>query len=189
MATEVSTGSAANSKGTTNADSPDGERKPTVGPRADHQRTLAQVGIRVSPRTVARYLPKGPAGQPRGDLRWSTFLKSHATAILACDFFVVVTATFRTLYVFVVIEHGTRLCSAKLSSDGHRHQHAHSTVQARRGCAVPSGRPRASPGPRPGYRRARRAGVARARAQGHCALPTRRTSARRCQRLRSTPPA
>jgi len=28
--------------------------------------------------------------------------------ILACDFFIAVTATFRTLYVFVVIEHGTR---------------------------------------------------------------------------------
>jgi hypothetical protein len=28
--------------------------------------------------------------------------------ILACDFFVAVTATFRMLYVFVVIEHGTR---------------------------------------------------------------------------------
>ena len=29
-------------------------------------------------------------------------------AIIACDFFVAVTATFRMLYVFVVIEHGTR---------------------------------------------------------------------------------
>ena len=28
--------------------------------------------------------------------------------VLACDFFVAVTATFRMLYVFVVIEHGTR---------------------------------------------------------------------------------
>jgi hypothetical protein len=36
------------------------------------------------------------------------FLENHATAILACDFFVAVTATFRILYVFVVIEHGTR---------------------------------------------------------------------------------
>ncbi len=36
------------------------------------------------------------------------FLKNHAKAILACDFFVAVTATFRMLYVFVVIEHGTR---------------------------------------------------------------------------------
>ena len=43
-----------------------------------------------------------------GDQRWSIFLKNHATAILACDFFITVTATFRMLYVFVVIEHGTR---------------------------------------------------------------------------------
>jgi putative transposase len=35
-------------------------------------------------------------------------LRNHATAILACDFFVAVTATFRLLYVFVVIEHGRR---------------------------------------------------------------------------------
>jgi transposase InsO family protein len=35
-------------------------------------------------------------------------LKNHARAILACDFFIAVTATFRLLYVFVVIEHGTR---------------------------------------------------------------------------------
>ena len=69
---------------------------------------LLKLGIRISPRTVRKYLPKRPPGRPRGDLRWSTFLKSHARAILACDFFVAVTATFRMLYVFVVIEHGTR---------------------------------------------------------------------------------
>jgi len=69
---------------------------------------LLKLGIRVSPRTVRRYMPKRLPGHPRGDQRWSTFLRNHATAILACDFFVVVTATFRMLYVFVVIEHGTR---------------------------------------------------------------------------------
>ena len=69
---------------------------------------LVKLGIRVSPRTVGKYMPKRPPGQPRGDQRWSTFLKNHAKAILACDFFVAVTATFRVLYVFVVIEHGTR---------------------------------------------------------------------------------
>jgi transposase InsO family protein len=69
---------------------------------------LVKLGIRVSPRTVSKYMPKRPPGQPRGDQRWSTFLKNHAKAILACDFFVAVTATFRMLYVFVVIEHGTR---------------------------------------------------------------------------------
>jgi len=64
---------------------------------------LVKLGIGVSPRTVGKYMPKRPPGQPRGDQRWSTFLKNHAKAILACDFFVAVTATFRMLYVFVVI--------------------------------------------------------------------------------------
>jgi putative transposase len=39
---------------------------------------------------------------------WSTFLRNHARAIVACDVFVAVTATFRLLYVLVVIEHGAR---------------------------------------------------------------------------------
>jgi putative transposase len=69
---------------------------------------LLKLGIRISPRTVRKYMPKRPPGQPRGDQRWSTFRRNHAAAILACDFFVAVTATFRMLYVFVVIEHGTR---------------------------------------------------------------------------------
>ena len=69
---------------------------------------LVKLALRVSPRTVRKYMPKRPPGQPRGDQRWSTFLKNHAKAVLACDFFVAVTATFRMLYVFVVIEHGTR---------------------------------------------------------------------------------
>ena len=69
---------------------------------------LLKLGVGISPRTVGKYLPKRPPGRPRGDLRWSTFMKSHARGILACDFFVTVTATFRLLYVFIVIEHGTR---------------------------------------------------------------------------------
>jgi putative transposase len=53
-------------------------------------------------------MPKRPPGRPRGDQRWSTFLRNHARAIVACDFFLAVTVTFRVLYVFVVIEHGSR---------------------------------------------------------------------------------
>jgi len=79
---------------------------------------LLKLGIRISPRTVRKYMPKRPHGQPRGDQRWSTFLKNHAAAILACDFFVTVTATFRVLYVFVVIERGTR-CLAHLNVTSH----------------------------------------------------------------------
>ena len=69
---------------------------------------LVKLGIRVSPRTVRKYMPKPAPRHSRGDQRWSTFLKNHARAILACDFCVTVTATFRMLYVFVVIEHGSR---------------------------------------------------------------------------------
>jgi hypothetical protein len=43
-------------------------------------------------------MPKRPAGCPRGDQRWSTFLRNHAEAVVACDFFVAVTATFRMLH-------------------------------------------------------------------------------------------
>jgi hypothetical protein len=32
------------------------------------------------------------------------FVRNHANVIVACDFFTVVTATFRTLYVFVILE-------------------------------------------------------------------------------------
>jgi putative transposase len=67
-----------------------------------------KLGVLVSPRTVRKYMPKRPAGQPRGDQRWATFLRNHAKAIIACDFFVAVTATFRLLYVFVLIHHGSR---------------------------------------------------------------------------------
>ena len=58
---------------------------------------VVKLGVRVSPRTVRKYMPKRPPGRPRGDQRWSTFLRNHARAILARDFFVAVTATFRML--------------------------------------------------------------------------------------------
>lgn len=69
---------------------------------------LLKLGLRVSPRTVRKYMPKRPPGRPRGDQRWSTFFKNRARAIVACDFFVAVTVTFRLFYVLVLIEHGSR---------------------------------------------------------------------------------
>ena len=42
---------------------------------------LVKLGIQVSPRTVRKYMPRRPDGHPRGDQRWSTFLKNHANAI------------------------------------------------------------------------------------------------------------
>src|SRR5271166_6585410 len=58
---------------------------------------LLKLGLRVSPRTIRKYLaesPFAPVGAPRGDQRWSTFLKNHAQAIIACDFCVVAAVTF-----------------------------------------------------------------------------------------------
>lgn len=69
---------------------------------------LLKLGIHVSPRTVRKYMPKRPHGVPRGDQRWSTFLSIHAAGIVACDFCVVVTASFCLLYVLVIIEHSSR---------------------------------------------------------------------------------
>ncbi len=69
---------------------------------------LLKLGLQVSPRTVRKYMPKEPSRGPRNDQHWSTFLRNHAGEILACDFFLVVTVTFRTLYVFVILEHGSR---------------------------------------------------------------------------------
>ncbi len=69
---------------------------------------LLKLGIQLSPRTVRKYMPHDPGGQPRGDQRWSTFVANHAKVIVACDFLTVVTATFKCLYVLVIIELGTR---------------------------------------------------------------------------------
>lgn len=67
-----------------------------------------KLGILISPRTVRRYLghSRGPLGV--SNQRWSTFVRNHAQAIIACDFFTAVTAGFRLLYVFVVMDVGSR---------------------------------------------------------------------------------
>ena len=67
-----------------------------------------KLGVLVSPRTVHKYLrcTRGPRGA--SSQRWSTFVRNHSQAIVACDFFTVVTASFRVLYVFVAMEIGSR---------------------------------------------------------------------------------
>jgi putative transposase len=72
---------------------------------------LLKLGLRVSPRTVRKYMPKRwehGRGTRATSQRWQTFVRNHAQAIVACDCCVVVTATFRLLSVFVLMEHATR---------------------------------------------------------------------------------
>jgi putative transposase len=80
---------------------------PTWGEeRADELKL--KLGIRVSPRTVRKYLERERPGGGRSDQRWATFVRNQAKAIVACDFFMSITLTFRVLYVFVAMEIGSR---------------------------------------------------------------------------------
>jgi len=64
-----------------------------------------KLAIQVSPRTVGKYLRRdGPVRTPDPKQRWLTFIRNHAKVMVAGDFLVVITATFRTLYVFIVLE-------------------------------------------------------------------------------------
>src|SRR5712692_1101032 len=82
---------------------------PTWGEERIANELLLKLGLAVSPRTIGRYLRHArPPRVGRPSQRWATFVQNHAHAVLACDFFVTVTASFRVLYVFVVLEVGTR---------------------------------------------------------------------------------
>jgi putative transposase len=66
---------------------------------------LLKLGIEVSQATVSKYMlhPKKPPSQT-----WRAFLSNHADCLSAMDFFTVPTATFRVLYVFIVLSHDRR---------------------------------------------------------------------------------
>jgi len=83
---------------------------PTWGQERVADELSLKLGILVSPRTVKKYWPEGVSSGPRrvSSQRWATFVHNHASALVACDFATVVTATFRRLYVLVVMEVGTR---------------------------------------------------------------------------------
>jgi len=66
---------------------------------------LLKLGIEVSQTTVAKYLVR--EGKPPSQT-WRTFLENHAKDIIATDFFTVPTATFRVLFVLVVLSHDRR---------------------------------------------------------------------------------
>jgi putative transposase len=66
---------------------------------------LLKLGIAVAQSTVAKYLPRSrkPPSQT-----WRTFLTNHLAQTVAIDFFTVPTASFRVLFVFVVLSHERR---------------------------------------------------------------------------------
>jgi transposase InsO family protein len=66
---------------------------------------LQKLGITVSASTVAKYMQRHPRPPSQ---TWRTFLTNHASQIVAADFFVVPTASFRLLFVLVVLAHHRR---------------------------------------------------------------------------------
>src|ERR1019366_4041513 len=84
------------------------EENPTWGQGRVADELALKLGILVSPRTVAAYWPDQPSRRGTSSPRWKTFVRNDARSMLACDFLVVVTAGFRQLYVFVLMEIGTR---------------------------------------------------------------------------------
>src|SRR5713101_2630101 len=66
---------------------------------------LMKLGLTVSQATVSNYIfrRRKPPSQT-----WRAFLKNHAKDLIAVDFFTVPTATFRILFVLVVLSHDRR---------------------------------------------------------------------------------
>ncbi|HEX7485028.1 MAG TPA: hypothetical protein VF332_02675, partial [Vicinamibacterales bacterium] len=67
---------------------------------------LQKLGITIAQATVAKYLgrrPLTPSSQT-----WRTFLTTQVSQLASIDFFTVPTATFRVLFVFVVLSHDRR---------------------------------------------------------------------------------
>jgi len=68
---------------------------------------LLKLGIRVSKRTIQRYLRplrrKGPSGQ-----RWLTFVHNHLDDTWACDFVQTYDILFRPIFAFFLVHLGTR---------------------------------------------------------------------------------
>jgi len=66
---------------------------------------LLKLGIDISERTVSRLMPK-PRKPP--SQTWRAFLDNHLAELVSIDFFTVPTATFRVLFVLVVLVHHRR---------------------------------------------------------------------------------
>jgi putative transposase len=69
------------------------------------QAELALLGYEVGELTVAKYMHRT---SPRPYPTWRVFLTAHVRDIVAVDFFLVPTLTFRLLFVFVVLRHERR---------------------------------------------------------------------------------
>jgi transposase InsO family protein len=66
---------------------------------------MLKLGIEISQATVAKYMPRRPRSSSP---TWRTFLRNQAIGIAAVDMFVVPSATFRLLFVVLILVHDRR---------------------------------------------------------------------------------
>lgn len=112
---EVATGETAVTAEASPADRPHGPGESDLREERIADELWLKLGIRVSPRTVRAYWPDMPA-TPKGvrSQSWNTFVRTHARAVLACDFMVAVTVRFRILIYILVMEVGSRRISTAM---------------------------------------------------------------------------
>jgi transposase InsO family protein len=67
---------------------------------------LLKLGIEISERTVSNLMPRRTPKPP--SQTWRSFLRNNMTSMVSMDFFTVPTATFRVLFVFVILSHSRR---------------------------------------------------------------------------------
>ena len=66
---------------------------------------LLKLGIEISQAAVSKYMVRHPKPPSQ---TWRTFLRNHLECLASVDFFVVPTATFQLLFVFIVLHHPRR---------------------------------------------------------------------------------
>ncbi|MGA7615389.1 MAG: helix-turn-helix domain-containing protein [Thermoanaerobaculia bacterium] len=87
---------------------------PLWSPRRIANELKEKFGIVLSPTTVRKYLRalRGPdddgGSRARRGQRWTTFVRNHLGQTLACDFMTTTTLMFKKLYVFVLMDLGSR---------------------------------------------------------------------------------
>lgn len=74
------------------------------------QGELRKLGIRVSKETIRKYMRRARKGLPplKRSQTWATFLANHASKTWACDFVQTYDIFFRTVFVYFIVELGSR---------------------------------------------------------------------------------
>jgi hypothetical protein len=68
---------------------------------------LLKLGIKVSKSAIQKYLQQVRGPNPSGQ-NWAAFLRNHASQVWACDFLQAYDIFFRTVFVFIIVELGSR---------------------------------------------------------------------------------